>query len=178
MVKCKRIATVIFIIILLAVISYQTRPVLSDKGLQIEACLKLDDTVNRKEKEFYLEVSINKYNNYHVVVYPYMKGLEVPMKQEQKNFLVPDELKKDEESRSIALNRLKEDNFIGTDEMVQLRGYWIPEGIGDYKTRVYLNLLDDFPATDQPVIVCVYYQRMAGRYIAGSKVIPVRIEIQ
>lgn len=167
------------IIISIIVISYTSnKPSITEADISIKGVLQLNNTGEKNYKEYVINVEMNKNKNCSVALYPYIAGLgQMSFSNKDKDsYYVPGSIGSDGVTEPIAVNELKSKNIMERNSKDSLTAFWFPYEAGKYKTRIYMEKLDDFVKIKNPVLVCVFNEEKFGKQFTWSKIIPVKYE--
>lgn len=172
------IAILSIIIIAVAIFILGAKPSATDKDIEIEAVLQLNNTGICDYKEYALSINMIKNKDSNIIIYPYIMGLgQISFSEKGKDdYYLPGSVGSDGITERIAINRLKSENIIQNETDISLIGFWFPDNVGQYKTRLYLSKLDSFTEIKNPVLVCVYIEEKYGKQLTWSKIVPITMK--
>lgn len=163
--------------IVLVLIDYNLKPSVSIEDIKVDATLQRNETNAYPHKEYIIDINMIKNKDCNVIIYPYIQGLGMMTYNlnEQEDYFIPSSIGSDGVTVNLATSELRKLNLIQDKDELSLIGFWFPEKEGSYKSRVYLEMLDDFNKINNPVLVCVYLEEKLGKQLTWAKVYPINL---
>lgn len=163
-------------LVLTAFAGYKSmKPSVNEKDIAVEAILARNNTGVTNDKEYVLDISMNKNKDCQIIVYPYIEGLGAMAfnNVDDRLYYVPNNIGYDGLTEPVAVDELKKEGAVETGKDISLYGFWFPYNAGQYKTRVYLDETDSFKEVKNPVLVCVYTEEKLGKQFTWAKTVPI-----
>jgi hypothetical protein len=128
-----------------------------------------------EDYEYVLTVEIEKNEDCHVILYPYVLGMGdlSYFISENDTFYIPDSIGSDSNTEQIASNLLKREGLMSDLQSSNLVGFWFPEEKGLYKSRIYFNEEPWFDSIQSPKIVVVYYEERDNLIFTWTKLVDI-----